>query len=77
MGGDYWREWHERFHPLVTQSQVKDGPLVGSWDPVAPMPDKWAHLGGRLYVTSLNLLSLEVSYRYLPLYEIAARGRRQ
>jgi hypothetical protein len=77
MGGDYWREWHERLHGLITRSQVKEGALAGSWDPVGPMPDKWAHLGGRVYVTSLNLLSLEVSYRYLPLYEIAARGRRQ
>ncbi len=29
--------------------------------------DQWAQ-AGRLYVTSLSLLTLEVYYRYLPLY---------
>ena len=42
--------------------------LAGSWDPLGPTPDKWAPFGGRLYVTTMNLLSLEVAYRHLPLY---------
>ena len=69
MGGDYWSEWNRRLHPMLTSSQEKEGDLAGSWNPQAPIPDRWGSFGGRLYVTTMNLLSLEVFYRHLPLYE--------
>jgi hypothetical protein len=47
--------------------------LAGSWDPTAPIPDRWGPHAGRLYVTTLNLLSLEVQYRKLPLYDEAIK----
>ena len=37
--------------------------------PARPIPDRWAPHAGRLYVTTMNILSLEVYYRHLPLYE--------
>jgi hypothetical protein len=73
MGGDYWKAWNVRLHPLLVESQTMTGPLAGSWHPQQPVPDKWARYGGRLYVTTMNLLSLEVYYRHLPLYEMTAR----
>ena len=73
MGGDYWKAWNEQLHPLLVESQTASGPLAGSWHPQQPVPDKWARYGGRLYVTTMNLLSLEVYYRHLPLYEMTAR----
>lgn len=69
MGGERWDNWHDRLYPLLIESQVVDGENAGSWAPMSPTPDLWARYGGRLYVTTLNLLSLEVSYRHLPLYE--------
>ena len=42
MGGDYWKAWNDRLHPLLTQAQLKAGPLAGSWDPRTPIPDRWA-----------------------------------
>ncbi|MCO6455632.1 MAG: terpene cyclase/mutase family protein, partial [Pirellulaceae bacterium] len=69
MGGEYWSAWHGRLHPLLVDQQVRRGPLAGSWEPRGPVPDRWAPHAGRLYVTTMNLLSLEVSYRHLPLYE--------
>jgi hypothetical protein len=69
MGGDYWQAWNGRLHPLLVESQVKQGPLAGSWDPRDPVPDRWGPHAGRLYVTTMNLLSLEVYYRHLPLYK--------
>jgi hypothetical protein len=72
MGGEYWARWNGALHPLLVQSQTLGGPLAGSWDPARPLPDKWAAYGGRIYVTTLNLLSLEVTYRHLPLYNTAA-----
>ena len=54
-------------------SQIRSGEFAGSWDPVRPVPDRWGPQAGRLYVTTMNLLSLEVQYRHLPLYEDTAR----
>ncbi|MFO7901680.1 MAG: hypothetical protein R6U98_03380 [Pirellulaceae bacterium] len=73
MGGQYWNAWNQRLHPLLIGSQVREGEMAGSWDPRRPVPDRWAPFAGRLYVTTMNLLSLEVTYRYLPLYEDTAR----
>jgi hypothetical protein len=69
MGGDYWKAWNGRLHPLLVESQVKQGAMSGSWDPRRPVPDRWGPHAGRLYVTTMNLLSLEVYYRHLPLYK--------
>ncbi|MBX3423706.1 MAG: hypothetical protein KF752_19285 [Pirellulaceae bacterium] len=73
MGGQHWQKWQQTLYPLMIDHQVQEGPHAGSWSPHDPVPDLWARYGGRLYVTALNLLSLEVSYRHLPLYEATAR----
>lgn len=72
IGGDRWREWHDALYPLLIEHQVLHGEYEGSWDPMAPTADLWAQYGGRLYVTTMNLLSLEVTYRHLPIYDAAA-----
>lgn len=73
MGGKHWEAWNGQLHPLLTSSQIKQGPLAGSWDPRGAVPDRWADHAGRLYVTVMNLLSLEVYYRHLPLYDDTAK----
>lgn len=73
MRGRHWKEWHDKLYPLLIDHQVTSGEMAGSWNPTTPTPDLWARYGGRLYVTTMNLLSLEVSYRHLPLYEAAAK----
>jgi hypothetical protein len=73
MRGEYWRQWNERLHPLLVNGQARQGALAGSWDPNGDVPDRWGPHGGRVYVTTLNLLSLEVYYRHLPIYEETAR----
>jgi hypothetical protein len=81
MGGDYWKQWNDRLHPLLINSQVQSGPLMGSWNPLSypagtrdvPIYDRWGLHAGRIYVTTMNLLSLEVHYRHLPLYEDTAK----
>ncbi len=72
MRGEHWRVWNDALHPLLLDSQSQSGELAGSWNPRSPAPDKWASFGGRLYVTAMNLLSLEVHYRHLPLYAMTA-----
>jgi hypothetical protein len=73
VGGERWKRWNDKLHPLLVSSQIRTGPMAGSWDPNNPLPDRWAPHAGRLYVTTLNLLSLEVYYRHLPLYVETAK----
>jgi hypothetical protein len=72
MGGAHWAKWNETLKPTLINNQHK-GPLPlgsgpedkdGSWD--ADMG--WGPTGGRVYHTAINALSLEVYYRYLPMY---------
>ncbi|NND99408.1 MAG: hypothetical protein HKN47_18980 [Pirellulaceae bacterium] len=72
MGGEHWEQWNRYLNPLLLRGQVKEGPQAGSWDPRAPVPDRWSPHAGRLYVTTMNLLNLEVYYRHLPIYEETA-----
>jgi len=69
MGGDYWEAWNDRLYPLLLNTQITRGDLAGSWDPRLPVPDRWGPQAGRIYITTMNLLSLEIQYRYLPLYD--------
>jgi hypothetical protein len=73
MGGSYWERWRGKLHPLLIESQIKQGPLAGSWHPNGNIPDRWGPHGGRIYVTTMDLLSLEVYYRHLPIYEATAK----
>lgn len=73
MGGDRWKNWYQALYPMLIESQVTQGPYAGSWEPIGPIPDAWGEYAGRLYVTTMNLLSLEVTYRHLPIYEATSR----
>jgi len=68
VGGEQWDAWNEKLRPLLTRSQETSGDLAGSWHPYKPVPDRWGSFGGRIYVTTMNLLSLEVRHRMLPIY---------
>ncbi|MBS0210974.1 MAG: hypothetical protein JSS27_18680 [Planctomycetes bacterium] len=69
MQGEYWEQWNGALRTLLVDSQVQSGPLAGSWDPARPVPDRWGEFGGRIYITALDLLMLEVYYRHLPIYQ--------
>jgi len=69
MHNEQWERWNIKIREGLISLQVKeDGCAHGSWDPDTPQPDVWAQRAGRLYLTSLSILTLEVYYRYLPLY---------
>ena len=74
MGGEHWKAWNDRLHPLLVNSQVREGNLAGSWDFRRPVMDRWGPHAGRIYLTTMNLLSLEVHYRHLPLYEESGKS---
>ena len=69
LQGEHWSAWNLRLRELLVDSQVQEGPLAGSWEPNHPVADRWTEAGGRLYVTAMHLLMLEVYYRHLPLYQ--------
>ncbi|HBN74959.1 MAG TPA: hypothetical protein DD473_03875, partial [Planctomycetaceae bacterium] len=66
FGGEEWNQWNGQVRELLIAKQRKQGPLAGSWNPDGP----WGGYGGRIYSTALATLSLEVYYRFLPLYRI-------
>jgi len=69
VDGPQWKAWNDNLRPLLTRSQEKSGEMAGSWHPYKPVPDRWGAFGGRIYVTTMNLLSLEVRHRMLPIYQ--------
>lgn len=73
--GPYSTRWLNQMHPLLLRTQIQEGAQAGSWDPLRPEPDRWGLHAGRLYVTTMNLLSLEVKYRYLPIYGTESGSR--
>ena len=68
MGGPKWDIWNRKIRNLLVQTQLRDHDACahGSWP---PEKDPWGKSGGRLMTTSLSTLTLEVYYRYLPLFK--------
>jgi hypothetical protein len=65
IGGRAWNDWNIKMRDSLIKHQVKSGPAAGSWTPGKGHAEE---KGGRLYTTSLSCMTLEVYYRYLPLY---------
>jgi hypothetical protein len=70
MEGEEWDRWNHRMREHLINTQEVSGHKEGSW---SPQGVDWGTRGGRLYSTSLALLTLEVYYRHLPLYRRAQR----
>ena len=70
-GGDAWLLWNRLFRDSLLRRQVRalrdrEGRFVrGSFDPNNHF---WGPAGGRVYTTAMAVMSLEVYYRYLPMY---------
>jgi len=60
LGGDYWKSWNEPLKNALVPTQKREGCENGSWDPV----DVWGCSGGRVYSTAINVLTMEIYYRY-------------
>jgi len=65
-GGENWKYWNENLRDMLIENQRKEGCARGSWDPEG----RWlGKVAGRVYVTAMNAMNLQVYYRYLPVYE--------
>lgn len=64
-GGESWKKWNTTMRDHLVKSQAKQGHEHGSWHFTG---DHGTTAGGRLYATTLAAMTLEVYYRYLPIY---------
>ena len=62
--GPRWRTWNPKMRDYLISTQAQTGHESGSWF----FPGEHNEAGGRLYVTALCAMTLQVYYRYMPLY---------
>jgi hypothetical protein len=67
-GGPPWDRWNKKMRDYLIATQATEGHENGSWY----FQDYHDDRGGRLLNTALAILTLEVYYRYLPLYSTRA-----
>ncbi|MCA9231580.1 MAG: terpene cyclase/mutase family protein [Planctomycetales bacterium] len=70
VGGTGWKRWNPQMREYLVDSQATSGHEAGSWY----FDEEWSDHGGRLYSTALSILTLEVYYRYMPMYREAFVG---
>ncbi len=64
LQNDHWLRWNDAVTRTLLARQERSGPQAGSWN----TDTVWGGYGGRVYTTAISALTLEVYYRYLPLY---------
>ncbi len=62
-----WPAWNKKMRDYLVKTQSKTGHQAGSWY----FKDKHGDSGGRLYNTCMSIMTLEVYYRFMPLYDSA------
>ena len=67
VGGKTWEAWNTLLQQKVLPLQDRDPHSSGSW---APEPNWVGRSGGRIYSTAINVLTLEVYYRYRPVFAV-------
>jgi hypothetical protein len=69
-----WNTWIQKLRASLAEHQhaPADGCLDGSWDPCG---GAWERAGGRVFVTALSCLALEVYYRYVRADEVGLGPR--
>lgn len=60
-----WNKWNDVMRERLVRSQKRSGHEAGSWD----VADKHGAPGGRIYMTCLAAMTLEIYYRKLPIYK--------
>jgi hypothetical protein len=63
--GDLWQAWNLKMRDSLVASQSMEKHETGSW---SFKNDVGYEPGGRLYCTSMAAMTLEIYYRYMPIY---------
>jgi hypothetical protein len=72
-GGKDWDTWNRHMKKTLLELQVAKGKDTGSW----PINSEYGKNGGRVMTTAMSILSLEVYYRYLPMYSRGGAENRE
>lgn len=64
--GPLWQKWNGKMRDTLIETQSKKGHETGSW--YFTGGDHGSETGGRLYCTSMAAMTLEIYYRYMPIY---------
>jgi hypothetical protein len=62
IGGAAWEAWNGALRDLLIRRQADDGHRRGSWDAETSYIGRE---GGRVFATAINVLTLEIYYRFL------------
>lgn len=65
VGGPFWKDWNPKMREHLIQTQSQYGHEAGSWY----FDNPYGQEGGRLYTTAMCAMTLEVYYRFAPLYQ--------
>ena len=68
--GPLWKKWNNVMRPMLINSQVQQGPDAGSWY----YGGNHGGDGGRLMITCMCAMTLEVYYRYQSAYKGGGGG---
>ena len=69
-GKPQWKKWNLEMRDFLVSTQEREGNVRGSWYFAGRgKPDRWGPAGGRLYDTAMSCMTLEVYYRFLPIYD--------
>jgi hypothetical protein len=67
MEGERWIAWNNKMRDFLVSKQDTEGHEAGSW--YAPFGEaSHGDVGGRIYITSLATMILEVYYRHPRIY---------
>ena len=64
-GQKLWTNWNNVMRDRLVKTQQRKGHMAGSWN----VTDGHGAAGGRLYMTCLAAMTLEIYYRKLPIYK--------
>ena len=65
MKYEKWAQWNITNRDYLVREQSKEGHEKGSWYFAR---SHFKEVGGRLYCTAMATLTLEVYYRFMPIY---------
>lgn len=65
IGDPFWEQWNPRMREHLIKTQMRQGHEAGSWY----FDNPYGQEGGRLYTTAMAAMTLEVYYRFAPLYQ--------
>lgn len=64
--GELWQNWNIKMRDALVASQALEKHKMGSW--MFEGGDSGFDAGGRLYCTAMATMTLEIYYRYMPIY---------